>query len=442
MSKLNIMILTFEQFISMAILMILFLVLLRDKLLISKKNMVAKSLMCFALVFIETLMFTTLISPKYSFTIVLIGSIFVFAILIKDCLDIEFYPFMFLVYSFTLVYGFIFTLKNTLDIFYSPNATVYDVHSPYLILFGFIIELILSLIFYRYINKYIKWMLFEFKENKLWILMSIYPLVLTLFSFYFSPYENSLMRIGRALIIYIMFLCYIIIMTVIIYFLYYRIAKYFVDNKAKEEKNFLLELQMEQYKNINDQMVNTRKLRHNFRHHLNVISELANEGNIDMLNDYIRDYNDTIPAGIKYYTNLMPLNAILSHYENKCIENNIRLDISVKLDETNVSKADYCVLIGNLMENAILSCKSIEDDERWIKLRIAHTSKQVIAIQIENTYLHEIKLVNGELISNRHDGEGLGIKSVKSIVEKYNGLLNFNYSDSVFSVKVILNDID
>jgi len=431
---------TIEVFFSMIIPVILFMVLLRDKISVSKRNFITRAIVCILMIFIGIFVCIMFITPKYSNVVIVLLSLLIFLITIKEGLNMNIYPFLFMMFSFAMIYGYSHLLKNTVNIFLNPDATVYDYHTTKLILIGIVFELLLGILVYKLMDRYVKSMLFEFYDTKIWRLICSYPFALILVISIVSPHYNSFMRVGRALKLYILFIFSIFAFTMLIYLFYYNIARFFIDSKNKENKNLLLEIQMAQYKNINEQIINTKKLRHDFRQHISVISELANEEKLTELKEYIREYNATIPTRINYYTSIIPLNALLSHYDNRCAENGIKIDFSIKLDHTNVSKIDYSVLIGNLLENAILACMEIDDGEKWIRVKIAHTSQEMMAIQIENTFANEVLMKNGELLSTRHKGEAFGMKSVRSIVDKYNGVIDFKNNGAVFSVKILLND--
>ncbi|MEG0592524.1 MAG: ATP-binding protein [Coprobacillus sp.] len=98
---------------------------------------------------------------------------------------------------------------------------------------------------------------------------------------------------------------------------------------------------------------------------------------------------------------------------------------------------DFCVLLGNLLENAVYGCKNVEQD-RKITLKIGQTTSNIIVLEIKNPYVGSIKKVNDKFMSSRHSGEGQGLKSVRLIAEKYNGFIKVNYDDQ-FDVKVLLN---
>lgn len=52
---------------------------------------------------------------------------------------------------------------------------------------------------------------------------------------------------------------------------------------------------------------------------------------------------------------------------------------------------DFCIVLGNLLENAYLECKTLQKYEKFIHLKARQTSPGAFVLLIENPYEHEIK---------------------------------------------------
>ena len=195
-------------------------------------------------------------------------------------------------------------------------------------------------------------------------------------------------------------------------------------------------MQAGQYSQLLAHVQETSRIRHDFRHQLAVISELLNQKEYEKLSLYIQEYVPMISQEITQYCGSAAINAILSHYEAICSEKGIRTDFRISLPEMSVKEMDYCILLGNLLENAVYGCEGIS--EPYISLKIARTAPHILALKITNPYIGEIRTNKGVFLSSRHSGPGMGLDSVKILVQKYNGSMNVSCENACFTVGVLL----
>ena len=106
----------------------------------------------------------------------------------------------------------------------------------------------------------------------------------------------------------------------------------------------------------------------------------------------------------------------------------------IKADITDLS-----VLFGNLIENALHGC--IDDKSEHKKIEInAKADSYSLCIAVDNTFTGTpVTDADGSFISTKHGGKGIGIDSVKSIAEKYDGIAKFEYDGRMFYASVMLN---
>ena len=59
---------------------------------------------------------------------------------------------------------------------------------------------------------------------------------------------------------------------------------------------------------------------------------------------------------------------------------------------------------------------------------------------IDNTFENELKKnKNGDFITTKINGNGIGVLSAKKIVERYNGIFSAEQKDTLFCVSFMLN---
>lgn len=125
-------------------------------------------------------------------------------------------------------------------------------------------------------------------------------------------------------------------------------------------------------------------------------------------------------------------------------EDNIKLKFDILIEENlNINSNDLLIIIGNLMDNAISGVKSIyQNKDKYIDVKIKYL-KGTLIVSIKNSF-NENTLVNKKGLFNikaKFEGYGLGLLSVKEVVEKYNGILEIKFNKNNFETYVLIYDI-
>ena len=98
-----------------------------------------------------------------------------------------------------------------------------------------------------------------------------------------------------------------------------------------------------------------------------------------------------------------------------------------------------CNLLGNMLDNAIEAAQECKTEKRSIELNISSLSNRLIVI-VRNSINHTILSENPNLVTSKHDKSehGYGIKTIKSITEKYDGTIDFFEENLTFVFRVEL----
>jgi len=208
-----------------------------------------------------------------------------------------------------------------------------------------------------------------------------------------------------------------------------------LENQAN---NHRLEMQSEYYTNLQTRIAETKRAEHDLRHHLSLIQSYTTAGDINRLNDYLNNYIDSLPDNrdIVFCEN-HAVNSILQYYLNiakkECIEVDVLLEIPAIV---SIPDSDLCIIFGNCVENAIDACRRV-DGERYIKIR-SSLMENMFTIIIANSFDGTVNKDNGKFMSLKQEGEGIGISSVKAVVEKYGESAQFETDGNEFRATVIL----
>lgn len=134
---------------------------------------------------------------------------------------------------------------------------------------------------------------------------------------------------------------------------------------------------------------------------------------------------------------------LLSQKKREALAEDIAFDIqAVPMINIRLSEAEICALFGNLLDNAIEACRSLEEKGRWIIIKM-EKKNQILFIEIKNSIGKKPVVKNGELITSKSDymKHGYGIKSVKRIVEKYEGDFTYQTENDKFQVNLSFFDM-
>ena len=336
--------------------------------------------------------------------------------------------------------SFSFLFYHLIDIFLHP-ATVIE-ESVYLdtFLFQIAFEIFLIALLFYPARKHLGWLVHHFYEEKVWKVIWLLPFGFMIFSLTFIPHDNSNMRIGRFLNVYAVSILVLSVLTFIVYVLFYKIAYSTIENQKMIQKTANLQIQAQQYHRLQVYMQETSRLRHDFRYQLMTLAQMLKNQRYKEMEDYLEQYIASVPDTPVRYCASSAVNAILNHYASICQELGIQTQWKIRLSETfSVEDVDFCVLLGNLLENAIDGCKNLPEEKRQIILKIGQTAEHIIVLQVSNPYENSVSVKDGKFFSTKHEGEGQGIKSVRLIVEKYNGFLDIHYENQAFEVKILLN---
>ena len=139
------------------------------------------------------------------------------------------------------------------------------------------------------------------------------------------------------------------------------------------------------------------------------------------------------------------LNAIIQQKYTKCKSKIKNVNFTCAADETfrkneeiaNIDIIDLCTIIANLLDNAIEAYIECNDYDIRINLDYINNSYR---IEIANTIKESVLSGNKTLKTSKSDtkNHGIGIKSVKSRAEKYNGKTEFTEENGQFVARVWL----
>lgn len=209
-----------------------------------------------------------------------------------------------------------------------------------------------------------------------------------------------------------------------------------IDRRIAAYQNDLIRKHCNEVENMYRQV---RGWRHDYHNHIQTMMALVDKP--EQMRSYLLTLNKdltTVDTVIKTGNVMLDavLNSKLSLIKAKNITVNAKAVVPANL---SISDVDLCVIIGNLLDNAMEACEKQEEiSERFIRIFIGVLKKQLY-ISVMNSAGGELKKEGGRYVSTKNFGShGFGLMRVDRIAEKNNGYVNRQNEPGVFATEVML----
>lgn len=209
-----------------------------------------------------------------------------------------------------------------------------------------------------------------------------------------------------------------------------------MDRRIAAYQNDLIARHYDEVENMYRQV---RGWRHDYHNHIQAMLALIDKP--EQMRTYLLTLNEdlTMVDSVIKTGNVMVdaiLNSKLSLIKSKNIAVNAKAVVPAEL---KISDVDLCVIIGNLLDNAMEACeKQDETSECFIRVFIGVLKSQLY-ISVMNSVGGTVAKDGKNYISTKASGNhGFGLMRVDRIVEKNGGYVNRQNEPGVFATEVML----
>jgi sensor histidine kinase regulating citrate/malate metabolism len=203
---------------------------------------------------------------------------------------------------------------------------------------------------------------------------------------------------------------------------------------------FQADLINKHYAEVENMYRQVRGWRHDYKNHIQMLKAYMSVNEYDKVNEYLdRLDEDLTSVDTIVKTGNIIIDAILNSKISLAKSKKINVNARALVPESlNISEIDLCVIIGNLLDNAIEACERITDSEKFIRIFIGIKNTQLY-IYIANTAPggKQIK-VNGLFATRKSGYHGFGLVRIDKTVEKYRGYIKRNSEDGAFTTEILL----
>jgi len=198
----------------------------------------------------------------------------------------------------------------------------------------------------------------------------------------------------------------------------------------------------EQFQQIMVERESKDILLHDMKNHLLAIAGLAQDGQIKQIKTYIQEMFHILELKEQKISVGHPfLDLILDQKIARAERAGIKVKTEVgDLSELMLSELEICALFSNLLDNAIEANERLGNQmEKWIKLICKRQNKLLVVCIVNPT---EIAVINSEIPETTKEDKsrhGLGLRSVKQIVEGHEGILHICAEKGEFEVYICMS---
>lgn len=222
-------------------------------------------------------------------------------------------------------------------------------------------------------------------------------------------------------------------------YLYHSLTKFYVSQMNEKKLEKMVEVYANQLDVMQESQEYIKKLRHDMKHHLIELSSMAQQDKNEDMVRYLKQMEKFMlnPAE-KVSIGNKEIDGVLNYMLRQADELLDTVDLDIQIPKQLYSKNfNICVILGNLVDNAVREAS--KSDEKYLSVSV-HTQKDILLILIENSYTGKITKRGNKLQSNQLNStiHGIGLESVRQVVDSCGGDVKIEYTDKRFQVRVLL----
>lgn len=223
-----------------------------------------------------------------------------------------------------------------------------------------------------------------------------------------------------------------------IFMFYFLLIKEGEKKKLLYMRNNMLEANYQSLRKAYDE---NRMMYHDFKNHMLVMNQLLQEEKNKEALEYIGTYiHGTLSINQRVESGCKIIDIIVNYKITEAVEKQINFTYEIDfISQINIKDNDMCILLANLLDNAIEACEKVEKERRLIYLRIKRQN-QMLLIFIENT-IEEREAEKREFFKTSKQNKelhGLGIKCIDNVIQKYDGHKEYSIQKDNFQMYLSL----
>ena len=181
-----------------------------------------------------------------------------------------------------------------------------------------------------------------------------------------------------------------------------------------------------------------RTQRHERANQVLVIRALCDAGDIEGLREYVEQAFPAERPEEHIDCGHVIVNAVLNQKAGRCDRAGVPLAVDAHLPpKLPIRDNDLCSLIANLLDNALEGSRDVSGPIVSIHMMCV---KNYLRVTVANRVSHDVLTENPELQTTKECAEehGVGVRVIRQIVERYDGMLDFSMKGDLFVADALL----
>lgn len=240
---------------------------------------------------------------------------------------------------------------------------------------------------------------------------------------------------------------FFIILFLVLMLYIYQLGYSKEENIRLLEEQKIYELERTEFNSLSETTERLRKMKHDMQIYVDAINVLAKDKKWDELTAYTEQYHNTLATTQSVIaTGNIAIDCILTAKLDYAEKHGIKTEYSIMAPENfPLDSVELSSILGNIWNNSIEAGERLiisdPTEHPYIYFYIK-PYQNMILIHIENNYDGVIKgSIDGDILSVKQGKEhGLGIRLVKELVEKADGVLQITSDNKIFSVHIMIPD--
>ena len=206
--------------------------------------------------------------------------------------------------------------------------------------------------------------------------------------------------------------------------------------KITAYQNALIEQHVAEVENIYHKM---RTWRHDYHNHMQVLAAYLEAGEVEKARIFLDEINDTlVKVDTVIKTGNTMVDAILNSKISLMNTKAIRVDATAHVPSTlAIADVNLCVMIGNLLDNAMEACEALPAEARFVRIYISVKGTHLY-MSFTNSAGKKQNKIGNIFASTKGTDHGFGLSRVDALVEQYGGYLTRASEDGGYTTEVIL----
>ena len=302
------------------------------------------------------------------------------------------------------------------------------------------IAVVLCLLFGKTLLVKLPALLAHAEIDDLWRWLAFIPVALAGLMWWMVPQDLSLVLLGRARIVMLVMTTFIPLVAWLLYHIAWNVMSRVWEEAQLRQEVTLLRAEERRYNELRTYISEGRALRHDFRHHLLAMRGMLEANKITELSVYLDQLSAMEAEGQRpQLCRNAAVDSIAAYYDALAQEKRVNMTWYLDLPEQlPVGEVDFCAILGNLVENAIIASSELEEPKRWVEVVSQEVTDHALGINVRNSFAGEVRFGRDGLPKTHRQGHGIGLSSVVTTAQRYKGGFNAYTQDGEFFAGVIL----